>query len=119
MRKSSRREVRRSSGRRSTPESGLALAAAWRASGQTVAAFARAQGVPAHRVHYWKRREETAAAPSAGGEFLALEVASIAASERPTPIEVCVGEISVRFALDVGRKTFIEAVRWAQEAVAR
>lgn len=119
MRQSSRREQRSAARRQTTLESGLALAEAWQASGETVAAFARARGIPAHRVYYWKRRCEAAADIPEDRAFLALEVAPSVEPAPKTPIEVCVGDLRVRFTVGVARETFIAALRWAQEAVAR
>jgi hypothetical protein len=42
-------------------EDARAVVAAWRASGESVSAFARRHGVQARRIGRWKRRLETAA----------------------------------------------------------
>jgi len=45
-----------------TEEHGRAVVRRWRRSEQSVAAFAREQGLESHRVHYWRERIE----PKAG-----------------------------------------------------
>lgn len=119
-RRSEKRDGMEGRSKRMDAASGLALAAAWRASGQTVREFARARGVPPHRVQYWRRRSEAEGVATEGRPaFLALEVASAEGRESIEHVEVIVGDVRLRFAPGVRRETFIETLRWAQEAVAR
>ena len=73
----------RGAGHRTDRAAGLALAAQWRASGQSVTQFCRDQGVPGHRLSYWKRQAELEARSekaSNASEFLAMEVKDVTPS---------------------------------------
>jgi len=120
MRRSVRRDGTDRGSKRMDVASGLALAAAWRASGQKVTEFARAQGIPLHRVQYWRRRSEAdGVTAESRPAFLALEVASADGREIAEHVEVIVGDVRLRFGPGVHRETFIETLRWAQDAIAR
>ena len=62
----------------------LRLVADWQASGQTQAAFARAQGIAVHRLRYWasqaKRRAESDEAKATDDGFDEYPVQAVAAT---------------------------------------
>jgi hypothetical protein len=114
--------------RRTDRERGMALVGQWRSSGQTVTQFCRAQGVPVHRLQYWRRRAEAgtrgALTPTAN-ELLAVELAGPSAENTPAAVrasldgsvEILVGAVRVQLPLDCGREAFVRILRWTAEAL--
>ena len=107
---------------RTEPSDGLALVEQWRRSGQSVAQFCRERDVPAHRLHYWKRRAEPVAGSggaATASEFLAVDIEE-AARAKPSAeatIEIAVGAIRVQLPLGCDRASFIRILKWTAEAL--
>jgi len=113
--------------RRATEFEGRKLILAWQSSGLSVADFCRHRGIPAHRVHYWKRRlaggssAHTDEAPAFFAVDLTPESIEARAADRSVAsILIWAGE-SVRIELpaDTSREHFVRTVRWAAEAMQR
>ena len=107
---------------------GLALAAEHRASGQTLAVFARARGVTEQQVRYWRHqaeREMEGAAPAtdAAPAFFALEVADAkreAMRAARDGIEIRVGDaLCIVLPAGTAQPTFVQALRGVLEALER
>jgi hypothetical protein len=106
---------------------GAALVQQWQSSGQTPAQFCRAQGVGAHRLHYWRRKLDGAGRPepSLTGEFLALSAPVRAHGEEParerSQIVIEIGAthpIRVRVPMAAGSAGFVQTLRGVLEALA-
>jgi hypothetical protein len=109
-------------GHRTERAAGLALIAQWRASGQSVTQFCRHQGVPVHRLSYWKRQAERVARSEdaqAVSEFIALEIKDVTPSRpiQDASLEIAVGAIRVHLPLCCDRDSFVRILRWTAETL--
>ena len=113
--------------RRSTEAEGQELISAWQESGLSVAQFCRNRGLPAHRVHYWKRRIADSSSPHAGEvpEFFSIDVASEAAElskadRRVSPIVIWAGtSVRIELPANASRDQFVRTIGCAVEAMQR
>ena len=112
---------------RRNQKAGAALVQQWRSSGQTPAQFCRAQGVGAHRLHYWRRKLDgvRTSEPSLTGEFLALSTPARVQVEEPAQdrsqvvIEILATDrIAVQVRVAAGSAGFVETLRGVLEALA-
>lgn len=108
-------------------ETGAALVQQWRSSGQTPTQFCRAQGVGAHRLHYWRRKLDgvRTSEPSLTGEFLALSTPERVQVEEPAQdrsqvvIEIrATDRILVQVRVAAGSAAFVQTLRGVLEALA-
>jgi transposase-like protein len=106
----------------------LALAAELRASGQTLAAFARARGVSEQRVRYWRHQADRepgegppAAVPTPG--FFAFQVGGAergASRAGCDGLEIRVGDaLCIVLAPGTAQPAFVQTLRGVLEALER
>ena len=116
------------SAKRTERSAGLALVERWRGSGQSVTEFCRGNGIPTHRLHYWKKQAEGLGgnADVAAREFCALAVrdpsvsltSSTPDAASAEPLEIAIGaSICIRLPSGATREAFIQTLRWVIEAI--
>jgi transposase-like protein len=94
-----------------TLDEGRAAVAAWRRSGQSVTAFARANALGAERVRWWcKRLEGASSSPLSAEDAVGLAAVAVVAAH-PTMFEVAVGEAVVRVPADFDEAALRRLVR--------
>ena len=115
----------RAAPQRSTESEGRELILAWQSSGLSVADFCRDRGIPAHRVHYWKRRLSGASSPQkdAVAEFFTVQVEpesmkGPSADRTVASIQIWASDsVRVELSADTPREDFVRTVRWVVEAM--